>query len=141
MPDLSDDQKNRKNERSEYINKFDISIEKHSTTSGNNSAYNIPKAGSIGNEIIDIMDSPDIAVWSKAITNKIRVPADKVKEPSKVELAITEYIIKDYEEKHSGKVLAHDHLKEEVPVDAANRKDVSKVVDLGATLTDEASFV
>jgi hypothetical protein len=40
--------------------------------------YDITKAGIASDEIIDILDTPDVAMWSKGINKKTNTPADKV---------------------------------------------------------------
>jgi hypothetical protein len=137
LVDLTSDQEITEYRTSEYNNDCSTPAQKNRVNGQNRPAYNISRAGSTGDGIIDITESPDIAVWSKGIGKRINVPSDKVKESSKVQLTTTAYITKDHEEKHNSNVSTRHHLKEEVSVDAANRKDVSKVIDLDATLTDE----
>src|SRR5919108_3992384 len=65
------------------------------TTTANNETttktvtYDITRAGSTSSGIIDILESPDVAVWSKGITKKTNTPADKVPQPSRVKSTIT----------------------------------------------------
>ncbi|MEO9294865.1 MAG: hypothetical protein ABI347_04615 [Nitrososphaera sp.] len=68
-------------------------------------------------EIMDISDTPDVAVWAKAGR---KTPADAVKEPSKVaSLSL--------------------HVKgRQAAVDAANEKEIAKAQ--GYVLTDESGY-
>jgi hypothetical protein len=104
--------------------------EKNETTT-KASTYDIIKAGSTSTGIIDIVESPDVAVWSKGIMKKkTNAPADKVQEPSRVRSTSTHIEHDKEEEKQS-------HLEQ--TVDPANKEDVDKAIGLGASLTDEAT--
>jgi hypothetical protein len=81
--------------------------------------------------IIDILDDPDVAVWSKGIRNKTNTPADKVLEPHHLK-SITTTI--ESSERNEGK---RNHLQR--TVDPANKEDVAKAIGFGASLTDEAT--
>src|SRR5919106_6644490 len=106
--------------------------EKSETTTTKGSTFDLTKAGNTRSEIIDILDNPDVAVWSKGIMNKTNTPADKVREPYHIKSTATHIEYREDEEKQS-------HLQE--TVDPANKEDVAKAINLG-TLTDKAtSFV
>jgi hypothetical protein len=95
--------------------------------------YDVIKAGSTSSGIIDILESPDVAVWSKGIMKKTNTPADKVQEPSRVKSTATHIEHDQWEEKQS-------NLQQ--TVDPANKEDVAKAIGAGASLTDEErSFV
>jgi hypothetical protein len=101
------------------------------TTKG--TALDLTKAGSTRTGIIDILDNPDVAVWSKGMTNKTNTPADKVQEPYHIKSTVTQIEYREEKERQS-------HLQE--TVDPANKEDVAKAINLGASLTDKAtSFV
>ena len=101
------------------------------TTKG--TAFDLTKAGSTRTGIIDILDNPDVAVWSKGMTNKTNTPADKVREPYHIKSTTMHIEYGEEKEKQS-------HLQE--TVDPANKEDVAKAINLGASLTDKAtSFV
>ena len=91
----------------------------------------LTKAGSTSTGIIDIVDDPDVAVWSKGIRNKTNALADKVPEPHHIK-SITTTI--ESSERNEGK---RNHLQQ--TVDPANKEEVAKAIDLGASLTDEAT--
>ena len=103
-------------------------IEKNETKS-KDATYDITKADSISAGIIDILDSPDVAVWSKGIMKKTNTPSDKVQEPSHVKLTIINIEHNECEEKQSNL---------EQTVDPANKEDIAKAIDAEACLTDEA---
>jgi hypothetical protein len=97
------------------------------------STFDLTKAGSTSTGIIDILDNPDVAVWSKGVMNKTSTPADKVQEPRHVKSTATHIEYREGEEKQN-------HLQQ--TVDPANKEDVAKAIDLGTSLSDEAtSFV
>lgn len=74
-------------------------------------------------EIMDISETPDVAVWAKGIWRKAIVPSDKVKEPSKI-ASVTLYFTDS---------------DKELMVDAANKKDVARAVKR-VSLTDESGY-
>ena len=94
--------------------------------------FDLTKSDNTPTGIIDILDEPDVAVWSKGIMNKTNTPADKVQEHSHVKSMAThiEYREEELEQKES-------HLQQ--TVDPANKEQVGKVIELGTSLTDEAT--
>jgi hypothetical protein len=103
------------------------------TTTTKGSTFDLTKAGSTRTGIIDILDNPDVAVWSKGIMNKTNTPADKVQEPYHIKSTATHIEYREGDEKQS-------HLEQ--TVDPANKEDVAKAINLGTSLTDKAtSFV
>jgi hypothetical protein len=108
---------------------------KSETTTTKGTTYDLTKAGSTRNGIIDILDEPDVAVWSKGIMNKTNTPADKVLQPHHIKSTATHI---EYGEREEEK---QSPLQQET-VDPANKEDVAKAINLGTSLTDkEASFV
>jgi hypothetical protein len=93
--------------------------------------YDITKAGSASNGLTDIVETPDVAVWSKGIMKKIDTPADKVQQPSSVKSAMMTTTNIDYNEGEEKQI----HIQE--MVDPANKGDVSKVIGSGTSLTDK----
>jgi hypothetical protein len=107
--------------------------DKSETTTTKGTTSDLTKAGSTQTGIIDILDNPDVAVWSKGIMNKTNTPADKVREPYYIKSTATHIEYREDEEKQS-------HLQE--TVDPANKEDVAKAINLGTSMTDKAtSFV
>ena len=94
------------------------------------STFDLTKADSTSTGIIDILDDPDVAVWSKGIMKKTQTPADKVQEPYHIKSTTTHIEYKEGEEKQSD-------LQQ--TVDPANKEDVAKAIDLGTSLTDKAT--
>jgi hypothetical protein len=109
---------------------------KSETTTTKGSTFDLTKAGSSRTGIIDILDEPDVAVWSKGIMNKTNTPADKVREPHHIKSTATHIEYREGEEERK-----QSHLQQET-VDPANKEDVAKAINLGTSLTDKAtSFV
>lgn len=105
------------------------------TTTTKGSTFDLTKAGSTRTGIIDILDEPDVAVWSKGIMNKTNTPADKVQQPHHIKSTAT------HVEYGEGEREKQNHLHQET-VDPANKEDVAKAINLGTSLTDkEASFL
>src|ERR671914_849497 len=95
--------------------------------------FDLTKSDNTPTGIIDILDEPDVAVWSKGIMNKTNTPADKVQEPYHIKSTATHIEYREGDEKQS-------HLEQ--TVDPANKEDVAKAINLGTSLTDKAtSFV
>src|ERR671914_650990 len=104
-----------------------------SETTTKASSFDLTNAGSTSAGIVDILDNPDVAVWSKGIMNKTNTPADKVQEPYHIKSTATHIEYREGDEKQS-------HLEQ--TVDPANKEDVAKAINLGTSLTDKAtSFV
>lgn len=104
-----------------------------SQTTTKGTTFDLTKAGSTRTGIIDILDNPDVAVWSKGIMKKTNTPADKVREPYHIKSTATNIEYREGEEKQT-------HLQE--AVDPANKEDVAKAIKLGTSLTDKAtSFI
>jgi hypothetical protein len=107
--------------------------ETETATAIKDNTSDLTKAGNTRIGIIDILDEPDVAVWSKGIMNKTNTPADKVHEPYHIKSTGTQIEYREGEEKQSD-------LQQ--TVDPANKDDVAKAIDLGTSLTDKArSFV
>jgi hypothetical protein len=91
--------------------------------------FDLTRADSTSTGIIDILDNPDVAVWSKGIMKKTNTPADKVQEPYHIKSMTAHIEYREWEEKQS-------HLQQQT-VDPANKEDVAKAIGLGTSLTDK----
>lgn len=102
------------------------------TTTTKSNTFDLTKTDNTPTGLIDILDEPDVAVWSKGIANKTNTPADKVQEASHIKSITTriEYREGELEEKQS-------YLQQ--AVDPANKEEVAKVIGRGTSLTDEAA--
>jgi hypothetical protein len=94
------------------------------------STFDLTRADSNSTGIIDILDNPDVAVWSKGIMKNANAPADKVQEPYHIKSTTTHIEHREGDEKQS-------HLQQ--AVDPANKEDVAKAIAFGTSLTDKAT--
>ena len=131
-PNITKDEIEKLNDSQDFEGSKKKTTEKSKITT-KASTFDLTKAGSTSTGIIDILDNPDVAVWSKGVMNKTSTPADKVQEPNHIKSTTTHIEYREGEEKQS-------HLQQ--TVDPANKEDVAKAIDLGTSLSDEAtSFV
>lgn len=102
------------------------------TTTAKSNTFDLTKTDNTPTGLIDILDEPDVAVWSKGIANKTNTPADKVQEASRIKSITTRIENREVEleEKQS-------YLQQ--AVDPANKEEVAKVIGRGTSLTDEAA--
>ena len=105
---------------------------KERTTTTKSNTFDLTRTDNTPTGLIDILDEPDVAVWSKGIANKTNTPADKVQEASHIKSITTRigYREGELEEKQS-------YLQQ--AVDPANKEEVAKVIGRGSSLTDEAA--
>lgn len=73
--------------------------------------------------IMDITETPDVAVWAKAIRKKYNSPSDKVNEPSK----------------NSSMTLYFTEEGRELLIDPASKREVERAIRRSA-LTDESDY-
>jgi hypothetical protein len=126
LSDSQDLKVNNKKKNTEKNNETTVT----KTTKSN--AFDLTNSDNTSTEIIDILDEPDVAVWSKGIMNKTNTPADKVQESSHIKSIYThiEYSKGKTEQKQS-------HLQQQV--DPANKEEVAEVIDPETSLTDKAT--
>ncbi|MDQ3977777.1 MAG: hypothetical protein M3264_14745 [Thermoproteota archaeon] len=128
-PNITKDEIEKLNDSQDFEGSKKKTTEKSKITT-KASTFDLTKAGSTSTGIIDILDNPDVAVWSKGVMNKTSKPADKVQEPNHIKSTTTHIEYREGEAKQS-------HLQQ--TVDPANKEDVAKAIDLGTSLSDEAT--
>ena len=128
-PSDSEDLEGNKKKRTEKSKERTTST---TTTTTKSNTFDLTKTDNTPTGLIDILDEPDVAVWSKGIANKTNTPADKVQEASHIK-SITTHI--DYSE--GEREQKQNYLQQ--TVDPANKEDVAKAIGLGTSLTDEAA--
>ena len=126
----SEDLEGNKKKRTEKSKERTTSTSTTTTTKSN--TFDLTKTDNTPTGLIDILDEPDVAVWSKGIAKKTNTPADKVQEASHIK-SITTHI--DYRE--GEREQKQSYLQQ--TVDPANKEDVAKVISLGTSLTDKAA--
>jgi hypothetical protein len=91
----------------------------------------ITRADNVSKDILDITDTPDVAVWNKSVQIKGKV-VDTIKQSKENENALTIGIgLK--KKKHEG-----DRKDSTTLIDPANQKDVDEAINSGSTITDKA---
>jgi hypothetical protein len=127
-PHHTRDETEKQSDSQDLASSKEKTIDKTKTTATKDNTFDLTKAGSTGTGIIDIMDDPDVAVWSKGIMNKTNIPTDKVQEPYHIKSTATQIEYREGEKKQSDL---------EDTVDPANKGDVAKAINLGTSLTDK----
>jgi hypothetical protein len=117
----------------------------HNENNKNNNNNVIKADNNVQNAVIDIADTPDVAVWSKQIAEGIHIPADKVKEHSEP----TSITIHAKSEDHQMQLphrqdtdikVIPDTKKGERIIDPANKEDVAETIEKGGSLTDRSEL-
>jgi hypothetical protein len=106
--------------------------------SAKTTTIDITKASNTSKNILDITDTPDVATWNKGTQIKgdaadiIKKSQERGEEITQGKITRTNTTTVELKEKGS----------EDLIIDSANKKDVDKVVNSGASLTDkvEESF-
>jgi hypothetical protein len=114
----------------------DLEVKQHDSarTKDSSSVIDITKYGNISKGILDITDTPDVAVWNKSVQIKSNVES-MVKHPKEREngeaqtigIGLRKEQSKDDDDKESPTI-----------IDPANQEDIDAVVNSGSTLTDKA---
>jgi hypothetical protein len=120
----------------------DLEVKRHysARTKGSSSVIDITKYGNVSKGILDITDTPDVAVWNKSVQIKSNV-ASMVKHPKEREngeiqtigIGLRNERSKDDDDKKDKK-----DKKSSTIIDPANQEDIDNVVNSGSTLTDKA---
>ena len=113
----------------------DLEANQHNSARVKNSSsvVDITRYGDISNGILDIADTPDVAVWNQSVQIKSDV-ANMVKRPKERENGGTQTIGIGLRKERN-----KDNDKESSTIiDPANQEDIDEVVNSGSTLTDKA---
>ena len=128
------DQDNNNDSDREEENKADRTIDngdKRLAGIEDGTVIDITRADNVSKDILDITDTPDVAVWNKSVQIKGKV-VDKIKQSKENENALTIGIgLK--KKKHEG-----DRKDSITLIDPANQKDVDEAINSGSTITDKA---
>src|ERR671924_1879644 len=113
----------------------DLEANQHNSARVKNSSsvVDITRYGDISNGILDIADTPDVAVWNQSVQIKSDV-ANMVKRPKERENGGIQTIGIGLRKERN-----KDNDKESSTIiDPANQEDIDEVVNSGSTLTDKA---
>ncbi|MGI8834218.1 MAG: hypothetical protein ACR2IS_16485 [Nitrososphaeraceae archaeon] len=97
------------------------------------SVVDITKSDNISRDILDITETPDVAIWNKSVQNKSNVAN----------------MVKHSKERENGEAQAigvglrkirrnYDDNKDSTIIDPTNQREMNDVVNSGDTLTDKA---
>lgn len=93
----------------------------------------ITRADKVSKDILDITDTPDVAVWNKSVQIK-GIVADTIKQSKENENALTIGIGL----KKKKPTVPGDRKDSTTLIDPANQKDVDEAINSGSTITDKA---
>jgi hypothetical protein len=95
------------------------------------SIINITKSDNTSKDILDITDTPDVAVWNKSVQKKNNI-TNHLKEREYGEAQTIGIGLRKKRRKN------YDDNKDSTIIDPANQTEMDDVVNSGDTLTDEA---
>jgi len=114
----------------------DLEVKQHDSarTKDSSSVIDITTYGNISKGILDITDTPDVAVWNKSVQIKsnvesmLKYPKERENgEAQTIGIGLRKEQSKDDDDKESPTI-----------IDPANQEDIDAVVNSGSTLTDKA---
>jgi hypothetical protein len=105
--------------------------QRDSARTKDSSVVDITKSDNTSKDILDITDTPDVAVWNKSVQKKNSM-ANHLKER---EYGETQTIGIGLRKKQRNN---DDDLKDSTIIDPANQREMDDVVNSGDTLTDKA---
>lgn len=113
----------------------DLEANQHNSAKIKNSSsvVDITRYGDISKGILDITDTPDVAVWNKSVQIKSGV-ANMVKYPKERENGEAQTIGIGLRKERN----KDDDKESSTIIDPANQEDIDEVVDSRSTLTDKA---
>ena len=101
--------------------------------SAKTTTIDITKASNTSKDILDITDTPDVATWNKGTQIKGSA-ADIIKRSQERRAEITQGKIT---RNNATTIELKEKGSEDLIIDSANKRDVSKVVNSGTSLTDK----
>jgi hypothetical protein len=101
--------------------------------SAKTTTIDITKASNTSKDILDITDTPDVATWNKGTQIKGSA-ADIIKRSQERRAEITQGKIT---RNNATTIELKEKGSEDLIIDLANKRDVSKVVNSGTSLTDK----
>jgi hypothetical protein len=106
----------------------------HLTRTGNINVVDITKSENTSKDILDITDTPDVAVWNKSVQIKSNAAniAKYSKERENVEAETIGIGLRKKRRKND------DDDKDSTIIDPTNQREMDDVVNSGGTLTDKA---
>ena len=105
--------------------------QRDSARTKDSSVVDITKSVNTSKDILDITDTPDVAVWNKSVQKKNSM-ANHLKEREYGETQTIGIGLRKKQRKND------DDLKDSTIIDPANQREMDDVVNSGDTLTDKA---
>jgi hypothetical protein len=135
---INNEATNRNKDRHFSVDNSDHQDSKEEESAKTTTTIDITKASNTSKDILDITDTPDVATWNKGTQIKGDA-ADIIKRSQERGAEITQGKIT---RTNTTTVELKEKGSEDLIIDSANKKDVDKVVNSGASLTDkeEKSF-
>ena len=126
------------NDEIEESNNIDITVDNgdnkdlkvkqyNSARTDDSKIIDIAKSDNTSKGILDIADTPDVAVWNKSV----QIKSDVTNQSKQDETQTTGFGFRKGRRKE-------DDDKDSAIIDPANQKDIDDVVNSGCTLTDKA---
>ncbi len=118
----------------DYGDNKDLKVKQYNSARTQDSKIiDITKSDNTSKGILDIADTPDVAVWNKSVQIKSEVTnqSKHSKEKDNGETQTTGFGLRKERRKE-------DDDKDSAIIDPANQKDIDDVVNSGCTLTDKA---
>ena len=105
--------------------------QRDSARTKDNNVVDITKSDNSSKDILDITDTPDVAVWNKSVQKKNSI-ANHLKEREYGETQTIGIGLRKKQRKND------DDNKDSTIIDPANQREMDDVVNSGDTLTDKA---
>ncbi|CAN5220798.1 hypothetical protein BH18THE2_BH18THE2_43520 [soil metagenome] len=105
--------------------------QRDSARTKDSSVVNITKSDNISRDILDITETPDVAIWNKSVQKKNNI-ANHSKEREYGEAQTIGIGLRKKQRKND------DDNKDSTIIDPANQREMDDVVNSGDTLTDKA---
>jgi hypothetical protein len=105
--------------------------QRDSARTKDSSVVDITKSDNTSKDILDITDTPDVAVWNKSVQKKNSM-ANHLKEREYGEAQTIGIGLRKKQRNND------DDLKDSTIIDPANHREMDDVVNSGETLTDKA---
>jgi hypothetical protein len=109
--------------------------QRDSARTKDSSFVDITKSDNTSKDILDITETPDVAVWNKSVQNKSKV-ANMVKHSKERENGKAQAIGVGLRKKRR----KYDDNNDSTLMDPANQREMDDVVNSGDTLTDKHNF-
>ena len=130
---INNEATNRNKDKRFLVNNSDYQDSKEEESAKTTPTIDITKASSTSKDILDITDTPDVATWNKGTQIKGNA-ADIIKRSQERRAEITQGKIK---QTNATTIELKEKGSEDLIIDSANKRDVSKVVNSGKSLTDK----